>query len=163
MLTKRTIHCCIYIIIIFGVTSVFSLIIGQFPWFSNVPHAPLTAQLGGLGVFIISFLAFFLSAHQLTEKWLLPVTYIFLAIGALLCRSRLTCADGYRSAHNGSGHEALPHRRACADHGPGRVPAVVGFEQCRKLDLFRVGDCSQIADMRLRFRRGCENQLIRVS
>ncbi len=61
-----------------------SFVIGQLPWFSNVLHAPLSAQIGGLLIFLLSTGAFLLAAHQLHDlRWLRWLTWIFIVVGWL--------------------------------------------------------------------------------
>ncbi|MCI0395217.1 MAG: O-antigen ligase family protein [Chloroflexi bacterium] len=57
--------------------------LGQLPWFPLAP-APITAQLGGLAVFLLSAGAFLLASHQLRDKqWLRRITWLFLLLGSL--------------------------------------------------------------------------------
>lgn len=73
----------------FVLVAVLSFGVGQLPWFLTEP-APLSAQLGGLGVFLLSAGAFLLVAHQVRDlrslEWL---TWLFLAFGALFIAGRL--------------------------------------------------------------------------
>jgi O-antigen ligase len=58
--------------------------IGQLPWFTSVPMAPLDAQLGGLAIFVLSVGVFLLVVHQVRDqRWLELLTWLFLALGAL--------------------------------------------------------------------------------
>ena len=57
---------------------------GQLPFFSNAPKAPLTAQFGGMMIFLLAAGAFLLSANQITDlKWLQWTTWTFLFIGSI--------------------------------------------------------------------------------
>lgn len=75
--------------IIFGVVVVVALGFGQLPWFAT-PSATLTAQLGGLLIFLMSIGAFLLVAHQIQTlaelQWL---TWIFLGVGFVFFVFRL--------------------------------------------------------------------------
>ncbi|UCG25834.1 MAG: O-antigen ligase family protein [Chloroflexota bacterium] len=64
---------------------------GQLPWFPFAGQtAPLTAQLGGLMVFVLSAAAFLLAAHQLRDlRWLQWLTWLFLALGGLVVAGAL--------------------------------------------------------------------------
>jgi O-antigen ligase len=58
--------------------------IGQLPWFTVAPQAPLDTQLSGLAIFVLSAGAFLLVAHQVRDlRWLAGLTWLFLALGAL--------------------------------------------------------------------------------
>ncbi|MFQ5434807.1 MAG: O-antigen ligase family protein [Anaerolineae bacterium] len=74
----------IWPLIFFVAVTIFAFLMGQLPWFPTSP-APMDAQIGGLFIFVLSFCAFLLTAHQIREthwlKWL--VTY-FLIHGGLL-------------------------------------------------------------------------------
>lgn len=64
------------------VTVGLAFVAGQLPWFS-IPGAPLTSQIGAVGVFVLSAAAFLLAAHQVDDvKWLRWMVWIFLAMGA---------------------------------------------------------------------------------
>lgn len=55
------------------------------------PLAPLRAQLGGLGVFVLSAGLFFVAADELRDvRWLQVVTWLFLALSAVYIAGRLT-------------------------------------------------------------------------
>jgi hypothetical protein len=59
--------------------------VGQLPWFSFVQPAALDAQIGGLAIFILAAGAFLLVAHQVRDlRWLQRMTWLFLALGALV-------------------------------------------------------------------------------
>ena len=68
----------------FLVVSAISFGVGQLPWFSFAPHAPLGAQLGGLSIIVLSAGTFLLVASQVREmRWLSTITWAFLAFAAL--------------------------------------------------------------------------------
>ncbi|MFN3335173.1 MAG: hypothetical protein ACK47M_21950, partial [Caldilinea sp.] len=50
---------------------VLSFVLGQIPWFGAALHAPMSAQIGGLLIFVLSIGAFLLAANQLHDlRWL---------------------------------------------------------------------------------------------
>lgn len=62
--------------------------VGQFPWYPT-EQAPLTAQLGGLGLFVLSVAAFLLAAHQIEQKRQLErLVWLFIICGTVLIVSR---------------------------------------------------------------------------
>ena len=64
------------------VVAFLSFLVGQLPWFV-VPGASLPAQIGGLGIFIISACAFLLSAHYIRDiKWVEWMVWAFIIMGA---------------------------------------------------------------------------------
>ncbi len=66
----------------FLIIAVLAFGVGQFPWYPISP-APLDAQIGGLGIFILSFCAFLLAAHHIRDiRWLKAMTFLFLGLGA---------------------------------------------------------------------------------
>jgi len=80
-------HNSITLLLVLNVVVALSFIAGQLPWF-NMSGAGLAAQIGGLLVFVISSAAFLLAAHQLNERWLARLVYLFIAIGALIIVGR---------------------------------------------------------------------------
>ena len=74
---------------VFCIVSLLAFGFGQIPWFS-VRGAPITAQIGGLMVFLLSAMTILLIAHQFHSiqelKW---ITWVFLACGALYILGRL--------------------------------------------------------------------------
>lgn len=62
--------------------------VGQFPWYPT-EQAPLTAQLGGLGLFVLSVAAFLLAAHQIQQiEQLKQLVWLFIILGSVLILSR---------------------------------------------------------------------------
>lgn len=78
----------VYLLLIFSVVVILSFIAGQLRWF-EILHAPLSAQAAGAGIFLLSFAAFFLAAHQLDEVWLQRLVYLLFALSCLLLLGRL--------------------------------------------------------------------------
>jgi hypothetical protein len=75
--------------LVLGVIAVIAFGFGQLPWFS-APSAPITAQIGGLLIFLLSIGAFLLAAHQIrTLKELEWLTLAFLGVGFLFFALRL--------------------------------------------------------------------------
>ncbi len=71
------------LLVFMGIT-LLSFVMGQLPWFSNATHAPLSAQFGGLLIFLLSAGAFLLAAHQLHDlRWLRWLTWLFVLVGWL--------------------------------------------------------------------------------
>ncbi len=70
-------------LLLFLGVAVLSLVVGQFPWFS-VRGAPVSAQLAGLAIFLLSGGAFLLFATRLNSRRQIErITWVFLAAGAL--------------------------------------------------------------------------------
>jgi hypothetical protein len=72
------------------VVAVLAFANGQLLWFLFASPAPMTAQLAGLALFVLSAAAFLLAASRLRElRWLRYVTWLFLFFGALFFVSRV--------------------------------------------------------------------------
>ncbi len=68
----------------FVAAAILSFGIGQLPWFTFAPHAPLGAQLGGLSILVLSAGTFLLGANQVRDVGgLSRLTWAFLTLGAL--------------------------------------------------------------------------------
>ncbi|HZD11470.1 MAG TPA: O-antigen ligase family protein [Candidatus Binatia bacterium] len=79
LVSSRPIPPLLVLLIVSGV----SFFVGQLPWFQT-HAAPVTAQLGGLGVILFSAMAFLLAAHQFKElRWIEYFTWTFLAFGGV--------------------------------------------------------------------------------
>lgn len=69
-------------LILFTAVVILSFIVGQLPWFS-IAQVPIDNQIGGMAIFILSFAAFILVAHQVRDiRWLKWMVYLFLALAA---------------------------------------------------------------------------------
>lgn len=69
-------------LLLFSAVVVLSFIVGQLPWFS-VTQVPLDAQIAGVAIFLLSFAAFILVAHQVRDlKWLKWMTFLFIICAA---------------------------------------------------------------------------------
>jgi O-antigen ligase len=74
----------VWALLAFLLIAVISFGVGQLPWFSFAPHAPLGVQLGGLSILVLSAAAFLLMANLVRDlRWLKRITWAFLALGAL--------------------------------------------------------------------------------
>jgi hypothetical protein len=63
---------------------------GQLPWFYYAKQAPMTAQIGGLAIFILSGATFSLAAHQIPNlRWLRILTWVFLGFATIHVFGRL--------------------------------------------------------------------------
>ena len=77
--TSRTV---LPLVVFLGATFL-SFGVGQLPWF-YAGSSPIRAQLGGLGIFILSAAAFLLTCQLVKEvRWLERLTWIFLGLGAI--------------------------------------------------------------------------------
>lgn len=66
-----------------GVTATLAFALGQLPWFPLAP-APITAQLGGLAIFLLSAGVFLLAAYRIGNRdWLRRLTWLYLLLGTL--------------------------------------------------------------------------------
>ncbi len=71
-------------------TAVLAFGVGQLNWVALAQPAPITAQLGGLGLFVVSAAAFVLVAYQAKEMQTLQwMTWLFLALAALYIALRV--------------------------------------------------------------------------
>jgi hypothetical protein len=76
-------------LVAFVLVASLSFVSGQFPWFPTAP-APLRAQVGGLGIFWLSALTFFLVALQVRDPLSLRrYTWVFLGVGGFLLAAYL--------------------------------------------------------------------------
>jgi len=73
------------------ISALISFGVGQLPWYPLARHAPMTAQIGGLLIFIFSVMTFVLVANTVRDlRWLQAITWLFVAIGALYISACLT-------------------------------------------------------------------------
>lgn len=57
---------------------------GQLPWFAFASRAPITAQIGGVALFLLSASVFLVAAHQIKSMvWLKGMTWVYLGLGSL--------------------------------------------------------------------------------
>lgn len=66
----------------FTAVVILAFIVGQLPWFS-IAQVPIDNQIGGMAIFLLSFAAFILVAHQIRDiRWLKWMVYLFLGLAA---------------------------------------------------------------------------------
>ena len=69
--------------LVFIAIAVISFVVGQYPWFPTA-RAPMAAQVGGLGLFLLSGGLFLVVGHQVTtSRQLERLTWVFVGSGAL--------------------------------------------------------------------------------
>jgi O-antigen ligase len=72
------------------VSALISFIAGNLPWLVFGQTAPIRSQLGAVGVFVVSALAFFLVANEVrSEKWLKTMVWAFLIISGFFIANKL--------------------------------------------------------------------------
>lgn len=77
-------------LLIFVAVAILAFGMGQLPWYTFAPSAPLGAQLGGVSIYVLSAAAFLLVAHLIHDlRWLQAMVWLFLAIGALFIAGQL--------------------------------------------------------------------------
>jgi hypothetical protein len=73
------------------VVSILAFINGLLPWFSAVRQLSITAQIGGLMLFVLSAVAFIISVHLIYDvAWLKRLVWVFIAIGAVFVITRFS-------------------------------------------------------------------------
>lgn len=85
-------------LVMFTAVVILSFIVGQLPWFS-IAQVPIDNQVGGIAIFILSFAAFILVAHQVRDiRWIKWMVFLFLGLAgqrfSLVCAF---CQDGVNS------------------------------------------------------------------
>lgn len=66
------------------VVAVLSFVVGQLSWYALAAQAPLQAQIGGLGIIILSAVAYIWVGHQIKElRWLQLATWTCIGLGAV--------------------------------------------------------------------------------
>jgi hypothetical protein len=66
------------------IVAVLSFVVGQLPWYTLAAQAPISAQLGGLAIFVLSAIAFVWVGHEVKEiRWLKLATWTFICVGAV--------------------------------------------------------------------------------
>jgi hypothetical protein len=82
-------------LLIFVSVAILSFGVGQVPWYTFAPSAPMGAQLGGLAIYVLSAGAFLLVAHQVRDvRWLKWMIWLFLVLGSIHITSRLLPEGG---------------------------------------------------------------------
>jgi O-antigen ligase len=84
-------------LILFTAVVILAFIVGQLPWFS-ISQVPLTNQVGGVAIFLISFAAFILVAHQVRDiRWLKWMVFLFLGLAGLAVLIGMRVLPGWRT------------------------------------------------------------------
>ncbi len=74
----------------FLAVAVLAFAVGQRSWFLFASTAPITAQIGGLILFLLSACALLLSAHLIRDlRWLQALTWLFVGLASLFIISQL--------------------------------------------------------------------------
>ncbi len=93
-------------LLLLGIITVIAFLFGQLPWYQFVQNAPITAQLGGTGIILISIGTLIVVAHWVTDlKWLERMTWIFLALGGIFVATQVlpfTQSTGINIFHYGA-------------------------------------------------------------
>ncbi len=63
---------------------ILAFINGQLPWFAFASRAPITAQIGGVAIFLLSASVFLVAAHQIKSiVWLKGMVWVYVGLGTL--------------------------------------------------------------------------------
>lgn len=74
--------------------AIISFIAGQLPWFAFATQVSITAQIGGVGLFLLSTGTFLWVSQHITElKWLRWLVWLFLGIGGVYILGNLLVGD----------------------------------------------------------------------
>jgi O-antigen ligase len=77
-------------LLLFVLSATVSLLAGSLPWIYFAARAPITAQVGGWAVFVLSATIFLLAANQIKDmRWLQALVWLFLAVGGVVLLGRL--------------------------------------------------------------------------
>lgn len=83
-------------LILFTAVVILAFIVGQLPWFS-IAQVAIDNQIGGVAIFLLSFAAFFLVAHQVKDiRWLKWMVFLFLGLAAPAVFIGLRILPGWR-------------------------------------------------------------------
>lgn len=83
-------------LIAFVIVCFLAFLNGQIQWFVFARAAPLLAQIGGLGLFIVSVGAFLLAANWIKQiVWLERITWIYVILGGVYLVGRLMPPRGW--------------------------------------------------------------------
>jgi O-antigen ligase len=76
-------------VLVFFVISVIAFGMGQISWFSFARQAPLTAQVGGFAIFVLSLGTLFVTANLIRElRWLKIIFWTFVGLGTIYVTGR---------------------------------------------------------------------------
>lgn len=71
-------------LLLFTLVQLLAFLVGQLPWYSLAPHAPMGAQLGSLALYILSFGLFMYTANQVDNViWLKRLTFLYIGVAFL--------------------------------------------------------------------------------
>ena len=81
----------------FTAVVILAFIVGQLPWFS-ISQVPLDNQIGGVAIFVISFAAFILVAHQVRDiRWLKWMVFLYLGLAGPAVFIGMRVLPGWRT------------------------------------------------------------------
>lgn len=84
-------------LILFTAVVILAFIVGQLPWFS-IPPVEIDNQIGGMAIFLLSFAAFILVAHQVRDiRWLKWMVFLFLGLASPAVIIGLRIIPGWRT------------------------------------------------------------------
>ena len=84
-------------LIMFTAVVILAFIVGQLPWFS-ISQVPIDNQIGGVAIFIISFAAFILVAHQVRDiRWLKWMVFLYLGLAGPAVFIGMRVLPGWRT------------------------------------------------------------------
>jgi O-antigen ligase len=84
-------------LVLFTAVVILAFIVGQLPWFS-ISQVPIDNQIGGLAIFLLSFAAFILVAHQVKDiRWLKWMVFLFLGLAAPAVFIGMRVVPGWRT------------------------------------------------------------------
>ncbi len=77
-------------LLVLAIITVIAFLFGQLPWYQFVQNAPITAQLGGVGIIVISIGTLIVVAQWVTSlKWLERMTWLFLGLGGIFVATQM--------------------------------------------------------------------------
>ncbi len=86
-------------LIYFTAVVLIAFLVGQLPWFS-VSQAPIENQVGGMAIFLLSFSAFTLVAHQVRDiRWLKWMVFLFIGLASPAALIRLHILPNWWTLH----------------------------------------------------------------
>ncbi|VAW38224.1 hypothetical protein MNBD_CHLOROFLEXI01-193 [hydrothermal vent metagenome] len=84
-------------LILFTAVVIISFFVGQLPWFS-IPQVEIDNQIGGVAIFLLSFAAFILVAHQIRDlRWLKWMVFLFIGLAAPAVFIGMRVLPGWRT------------------------------------------------------------------
>ena len=95
-------------LLLFLLTVILAFSAGQLIWFPQITAAPIRAQLGGVGIFLLSAGVYWLAAHRIVKiTWLKQMMWLFMLIGIVYVLAqfvpRLTNITDYLFERTASG------------------------------------------------------------